>query len=296
MVELSYEELNRDVARILPSTIRDLEMHLKSYLDKCGLFYKCFCRVKSANSVCDKIQRKNYLFTKKKLQDLIGIRIVVYFKNDIRLCEKIIEQHFEVLDVTKDEEKTEVFRPQRINYVCRLPQKMVKNFDSNLWNYPIDQSFEVQIRTIFSEGWHEVEHDFRYKCQEEWINNLDLSRNLNGIFATLDNCDWAIRHLFQEVSYRHYKNREWIPMLKNTFLIRITDIEDMDDILNYFNQNNDVAKQFFRLDREQFITCLVDIERKVPLRMRTIVLLANLLLIKDEYLSSITSEALRDLV
>ncbi|MBK7959276.1 MAG: hypothetical protein IPK03_14995 [Bacteroidetes bacterium] len=30
-------------------------------------------------------------------------------------------------------------------------------------NSLVDSTFEVQLRTILSEGWHEIDHDLRYK-------------------------------------------------------------------------------------------------------------------------------------
>lgn len=198
----AFKDMGRNIDSIAVSVIKSLEKELKSYLDKCGLFYKVFSRIKSSKSVYDKLDNRakkgiqNY-----KMQDLIGIRIVLYFKSDIKLCEKLINQHFNVLDISKDEELTDKFCPQRINYVCSLPEDVVNEFDPIIWTYPIDKSFEVQIRTIFSEGWHEIEHDFRYKCLSDWDKNEDLSRTLNGIFATLDNCDWTILSLLTEVAY-----------------------------------------------------------------------------------------------
>lgn len=160
----TYDQLKIDINRISISTIKELENDIKNYLDKCGLFYKVFVRIKTANSIIEKLEnrkkknRQNY-----KLQDLVGVRIVLYFKNDIQLCEKLIQQHFQVLNTSRDSEDPEKFRAQRINYVCRLPENIKINFEEKIWEYPIDTSFEIQIRTIFSEGWHEIEHDFRYK-------------------------------------------------------------------------------------------------------------------------------------
>lgn len=34
----------------------------------------------------------------------------------------------------------------------------------------IDDTFEIQIKTMFFEGWHEIEHDMRYKGEELWKN------------------------------------------------------------------------------------------------------------------------------
>lgn len=297
MKQWTYDEMKYDIDNISLATIKGLENQLKDYLDKCGLFYKVFSRIKSSVSVQEKLDDR---FSKNifdyKMQDLVGIRIVLYFKNDIPLCEKIIKQHFSVLNISKDEEETDKFRPQRINYVCELSEETIRNFDDKVWKYPIEKSFEIQIRTIFSEGWHEIEHDFRYKCLADWETNEDLSRTLNGIFATLDNCDWTISSLLTEVAYRHYKANEWIPMLKNTLRIRIRDSDEMDDILKYFDENRDVAKQFFRMDREEFLLWLSDVRAKIPLKLKNLVLLVNIYGIHDPYIESITPQFMKDLV
>ena len=141
-----------------------------------------------------------------------------------------------------------------------------------------------------------LEHDFSYKCLSDWDKNEDLSRTLNGIFATLDNCDWTILSLLTEVAYRHYKAGEWIPMLKNTFRMRILDDEGMDDILKYFDENKEIAKAFLRLERESFLVWLSDIYTQIPLRLKNVVFLANMYSIKDSYLEEITPEVIKNIV
>lgn len=297
MDKVRLDKIRRDISGISPSAIKELERDIKRYLDKCGLFYKVFSRIKTAESICEKLTdreskgRQNY-----KLQDLVGVRIVLYFKSDIQLCEKIIQQHFEVLDVSRDDEEPERFKAQRINYVCKLSESVISNFEANIWEHPIDKTFEIQIRTIFSEGWHEIEHDFRYKCKEDWNEYDDLSRTLNGVFATLENCDWAISSLLTQIAYSHYKSGSWIPMLKNTLKMRIADVENMDDILDYFDKNRDVAKMFFRIEREEFLLWLSDAKIKIPLSLRNVVLLVNIHQVRDEYLLSKTSEKLIQLI
>ena len=228
------------------------------------------------------------------MQDLIGIRIVLYFKSDIKLCEKLINQHFDVLDISKDKELTDKFCPQRINYVCSLPEDVVNEFDPIIWTYPIDKSFEVQIRTIFSEGWHEIEHDFRYKCEDEWKESLDLSRTLNGVFATLENCDWTIENLLRELAYKHYKNKEWIPMLKNILKMRIIDEGNMEKIVDCFNRDNTIAKMFLRMNREEFLVFISDSENTLPMKLSTIVYLVNLVEVKNKELLKNTPKLLLD--
>lgn len=287
------EHLMNQISNISASVTRDFEKMIKKLLDKCGLYYKCFCRVKSYKSVSEKIQdriaqgKSDY-----KLQDLIGVRIVVYFKRDIPLCERLIQENFHVDNISKDRERDEIFKPQRINYVCKIPDEMMINFDSQLWNQSIDNTFEIQIRTIFSEGWHEIEHDFRYKCEEEWKESLELSRTLNGVFATLENCDWTIENLLRELAYKHYKNREWIPMLKNVLKMRIVDEGDMEKIIECFNDDIAIAKMFLRMDREDFLVFISELESALPMKLSTIVYLVNLVQFQNEKLIKNTPKLL----
>lgn len=67
-------------------------------LDKVGIYYRSFARIKSPSSLALKLNRKNekYERERSKLQDIIGVRIVLYFEDDVVLCRKIIEKMFEV--------------------------------------------------------------------------------------------------------------------------------------------------------------------------------------------------------
>ncbi len=294
---MKYEQLKMNVSGVSFSIIKELENEIKNYLDKCGLFYKVFSRIKTADSIVEKLmEREKRGVAEYKMQDFIGIRIVLYFKDDIKLCEKIIKQHFSVLNISRDNEEPDIFRAQRINYVCDLPLNIKSQIEDKIWDYKIDTSFEIQIRTIFSEGWHEIDHDFRYKCKDDWQEFEDDSRTLNGILATLENCDWAISSLFSQVAYKHYKNEQWIPMLKNVFRIRIANYEQMEAILVYFNSHKDVAKQFYRIDREEFLVWLSDIKNRIPLSLKNIVYLVNVQQIHDEYITSLIPERLKVLI
>ena len=293
MKNYTCEELKKDIDRISVSIIRPLEVELRNYLDKCGLFYKVFMRIKKSNSIIEKLEnRRQNEVAGYKLQDLVGIRIVLYFKSDIALCEKLIQQHFSVDNKSKDDQDAEKFKAQRINYVCWLPEDVKNRFDTRVWEYPIDATFEIQIRTIFSEGWHEIEHDFRYKCLDEWDDFEDQSRTLNGILATLENCDWGISSLVEQMTYKDYKNAKCIPMMKNVFRIRITDVDDMQEILAYFDENKEAAKAFFRIDRQEFLLHLSDIKIDVPLNLKNVVCLANIYQVKDKYIQGITPKSL----
>ena len=80
------------------------------------------------------------------------------------------------------------------------------------------KTFEVQIRTTFSEGWHEVDHEVRYKHKEAWEQHYEFSRELNGIYATLEVCDRSMVNLLERLAYRNYKNMEIEAMVRHKFL------------------------------------------------------------------------------
>ena len=169
----------------------ELENMISRELDAGGLLYRIFSRAKERGSVLKKIQNKidEYIREDKKLQDAIGIRIVLYFADDIDICINILKRFFRLLEVVYDRPDTETFRPQRINTVFELPKGMDGISKEIRDKCRIDNTIEIQIRTIFSEGWHEVEHDLRYKYKSDWDDEIEMSRDLNGIFAMLEMCD-----------------------------------------------------------------------------------------------------------
>lgn len=294
MVDL--ENLREHVGAISHSIAQELERDISIHFDKCGIFYRIFSRCKSADSTVHKIEIKEIEYEKKnkKMQDLLGIRLVLYFKDDIDLCIKIIENNFQILEIVRDEEKSEEFRPMRLNIVCRMPNKIVDYFAPDIWDFPIDKTFEIQIRTIFSEGWHEVEHDLRYKHKEKWIEHAELSRNLNGIFATLETCDWAILNVLDQLTYQKYKVKDWDSMLRNHLRIRMDNNNLSAQIVDLFNENHLLAKEFYKVDRKQLLLSLSEpTTHTLPKNIDNIVFLINGLIVKNTKLSEITPQLIK---
>lgn len=297
MTEEQIYNMKRELNSVSGAVTRDVEKMICSWLNQCGLFYKIFSRVKKGDSVEDKLRRKWVEYgAQYKMQDLVGVRIVLYFKEDISLCEKIIDNHLDVIEVVHDNKGNQNFGPQRINYVCKMPEELLIHFESDIWTYPFDKTFEIQLRTVFSEGWHEVEHDFRYKYKEEWIQHEELARALNGVFATLENCDWTIANILNKMAYQNYKDKSWVSMLRNKLQIRIHDTRGMERIIAYFDENPEVAKDFYRLDRQEFLLALSNLKRGVPLTMLNVVFLLNLWEIKDSKILEMTPALLQNLM
>lgn len=244
-----------DLPNIPESTIYNLIAQLQQSLDKTGIYYRLFSRIKSPSSFNKKLTKKrtekgdSYL-----LQDLVGIRIVLYFLDDIDICDKLINETFKVdlphCNISKPSKNT--FNAIVYNYVCQLPNDIVQSIGENIFvEYPIDKTFEIQIRTVFSEGWHEIEHDLRYKMEDAWKNHENSERTLNGIMATLETCNWSIIALFDDLAYQNYKSEEWEYMIRNKYRLHFsgnTINTELKDLMN--NKENELAKKIFRIKRE----------------------------------------------
>ena len=207
-----------------------------------------------------------------------------------------LPREFQVVDISEDVEKETVFAPTRLNYVCKLPLQIKSQIMSDFWErVPIDDTFEIQIRTIFSEGWHEVEHDLRYKCKEDWENENEMSRALNGIFATLETCDWSILSLFDKLAYKNYQSQKWEAMLRNKFRIRIKGDKINESIRKVFENDKNIIKRFFRIDREEFVFQLSSRKiSSIPKTIDNIVYIANNMFVHNEELDSITPEIIKN--
>ena len=279
--------------KFLMAPEKEIQNRIEKELNRCGLMYRVFSRCKSQESAYEKLQRKHQKYTesKTKMQDIVGVRIVLYFKDEIDICIRLLQKIFKQDNYEHDQLDIETFKPQRINYVFKTPE--------DIFNIPqmlsdaclIDNTFEVQIRTIFSEGWHEVEHDIRYKYKDEWKNELALARELNGIFAVLEMCDNNILAICDQMAYNKYKNCDWESMIRHKFRLRMSSAPLSDKIKKILNQFAQTAgKELFRFDRGEMISFFGEIV--IPKTCDNIVFICNELKIHNAELKKITPEIL----
>jgi len=246
-------------------------------LQRAGLLCRVFSRGKTDESIEVKLSGGEYSIGGKLLQDAVGIRVVLYFQEDITVVDEILKKNFEI-DPNPNSSSIDVpvkdrFAVSRYNLIFKFPEEHCDEVRRVVKSRPIDATFEVQIRSVFSEGWHEVEHDLRYKCKEFWLDHDDLSRTLNGIMATLETSEWSMKSLFEDLAYRHYKNKKWIPMLMNR--LRIRSVPDLSpELLEYFD-DADFAKGMFRIDR-RFVILLFSEQRMVAPTLNNAVYIWNL--------------------
>lgn len=278
---------------LVEQSIREM---IESNLGRTGLLYRLYSRIKSSDSINEKIVRKGYAESGKLIQDVIGLRIMTYFSEDIDVLINYFSSIFTVIDMEYDNPDM-TFNPVRINLVCRMPNEQLKEFNTwksiyqDSFKY-IDSTFEIQVRTTLSEGWHEIEHNMRYKCKNEWSSLENESKLLNGIHATLDISDRTLFRLFEEIAYQHYKNMNWTGMLRNKFRLRFN-LEPLSPaIVSVFNQNKAVAKRFYKMERNTVINEIIKRDLQLEISFDNIIYLCNYLEVKNEEIFRLTPKPL----
>ncbi|EIO4563871.1 RelA/SpoT domain-containing protein [Vibrio parahaemolyticus] len=279
--------------KMLPSLIeKAIVGDITDTLNRIGIMYRIFSRAKDIRSLTKKINSKpKYLQGRAKIQDLIGIRIVLYFPDDIELVRKAMSATYveRRKDASIDDLDDNTFKPVRYNLVYELPSESHYELDCEN-SYCVDDTFELQIRTVLSEGWHEVEHDLRYKFQDDWRQSSTESRKLNGVYASLETNEWTMIRILEEVAYKHYKQKNWEAMLRQKLRLRIQDFELEEDINQLFHSDIELAKKFFRIDREELISELYNKGFDYPLTLKNLVWFANTIFIRNDTILSSTPE------
>jgi hypothetical protein len=212
----------------------------------------------------------------------------LYFPDDIELVHGVISSIYteSKTDASVDDFDANTFKPVRYNLVYHLLNDLEYSISTN--GEFVDSTFELQIRTVLSEGWHEVEHDLRYKYKGDWISSPGESRKLNGVYAALETSEWTMVQLLEEVAYKHYKNKSWEAMFRQKLRLRMRGFELGEELTQIFDTDNELAKKFFRVDRLNLIEELYKRDYSYPLELSNVVLFCNAVFVKNEIIKDIT--------
>ncbi len=277
---------------------KDVETELRGIveerLEQCAFYHRTFSRIKSPVSLEHKYDFKVYDDT-NKIQDLIGIRVNLYFEDDLELCQDILEKSFEFIEWASTEADEEEFKATKINGIFRLPGYVKERISQDTWEMGIDDTFEVQLKTMFFEGWHEIEHDFRYKNEHIWSDRIAYSRYFNSVLATLELCDKSVITIFNDLGHDLYKEGYWQEMIQVHFRLKMGDAVLYDEVKerfveSYRQETNNLAKQIFKCPRKRLIDALMKRNYRIPINVNTIVALVNEFQLHDDRLTKIFKE------
>ncbi|NQY21394.1 MAG: RelA/SpoT family protein [Campylobacteraceae bacterium] len=269
--------------------IKKLSEMIEKEFARIGILFRVFSRVKSDESISRKINNNpdKYSENGKKIQDIYGLRITLYFPDDTPIAQSALENIFKHDRVSSkiDSPNSISFEAIRYNLIFSLPTNLEE--ESLLCKNPlVDSTFEVQLRTVLSEGWHEVEHDLRYKHKSDWEEHNDLNRALNGIYASLETADWSMMRVFEELSYRHYKNNEFEAMLRTKFRLRFQG-KLKNEINDFLKNNENVSQRISEVNRKNLMLKITKNKINIPLTYNNLIFIINFYFIKNEDLKNL---------
>jgi ppGpp synthetase/RelA/SpoT-type nucleotidyltranferase len=121
-------------------------------------------RVKEKDSLSGKIDSKDHYSCLEDITDIVGIRIITYYSDEVDLIAKIIENEF-YIDKKNSTDKRKTIAHDRFGYLSLHYIISLKNERVLLTEYSRfkDLKAELQIRSILQHTWAEIEHDIGYK-------------------------------------------------------------------------------------------------------------------------------------
>jgi putative GTP pyrophosphokinase len=125
-------------------------------------------RVKERSSLLKKIEKKDKYTYLAELTDIIGIRAITHYSDDVDRIASIIEQEF-TIDIENSIDKRASLDPDRFGYLSLHYVVGLSENRSELIEYRRFEGLklEIQIRSILQHTWAEIEHDIGYKSKIE---------------------------------------------------------------------------------------------------------------------------------
>ena len=126
------------------------------------------------------------------ISDLVGIRIVCLYEDQIVLLSEMLQQHFKILDITDKissvESTEEFFGYKGLHMDLALNDEMAVL--PKYLTYA-DNSFEVQIRSLIQDAWSVLDHKIKYKKSIP----IDLKRRINILSALFELADREFKEI-----------------------------------------------------------------------------------------------------
>ena len=159
-------------------------------------------RIKTPQSILNKMQRKKYALNYKNMidsiNDIAGVRVVCPLKSDIKKIKRLLK---EIPDIDIIEEKDYIRKPKKSGY---YGYHLIMEIPVNYKEHDILVKVELQIRTMAMDFWATVEHKARYKTKNK-LSFFD-SKKLSLYAKILNLMDNKIVKIYQKQQKNLLKN------------------------------------------------------------------------------------------
>jgi ppGpp synthetase/RelA/SpoT-type nucleotidyltranferase len=140
------EQLIEQASNLLKAALREQNIQLNTFEG----------RIKTEESLAGKLEKKGYKYrTLHDVTDIVGIRVVTYYTDDVDKVAAIAKQIFDIdwkNSVDKRKHQLNSFGYLSLHYICYLKEGPLRTIP-----------FEIQMRTALQHVWSAIEHDIGYK-------------------------------------------------------------------------------------------------------------------------------------
>ncbi|GAA5095922.1 hypothetical protein GCM10023210_29190 [Chryseobacterium ginsengisoli] len=182
-----YSSFSFKVEKVLKKLCRNFSIH------------QITSRVKTKESLAQKVIKKNKYIHLDDITDILGLRIITYFEDDISKIEEILNREFKIDWINSTDKgniEIDKFGYRSVHYILQLSDNRAQS--SEFAEYK-DIKFEIQIRSILQHSWAEIEHDLGYKSFIEIPQKA--KRTFYRVAALLEQADIEFTKLKKEIHY-----------------------------------------------------------------------------------------------
>ena len=248
----TYKKLSHDVNEIITTLLEVNQIKISNMA----------IRIKSEEALRNKVMYKNKYSHLDEITDILGVRIITLFENDVDTILGLLEKTFEVCEIV-DKRKKE--RSSRIEFGYNSLHVIVKFTDArcSLVEYQKYQDirFEIQLRTVLQHAWAEVEHGLGYKSYYE--PPMSVKRKLNRLAATLEILDEEFENIRYDIALYNQSIDKVEKIMK-------TDI-NKNSLIAYVNNSDFLNQLVHKIAKEQNFMIIRDSsfisQQKVPTKL-----------------------------
>lgn len=191
-----WENIYKEEHAIYKEFTDKLQKLIRELLQKHTIDAQIEYRTKDIAKFIEKIQReeKEYKNPLKEVTDLVGIRLIAYYKEDVDKIGEIIKKEFDV-DLKNSIDKAQILDPDRFGYLSVHYVISLSPLRKELteWKAFANIKAEIQVRTVLQHAWAAIDHKLRYKTAKEVPKNL--RRQLFRLSALLELADGEFSNL-----------------------------------------------------------------------------------------------------
>jgi ppGpp synthetase/RelA/SpoT-type nucleotidyltranferase len=192
-----HAEVYAERYETLVDTASNLESHIQSLLRDTPHIDRISARAKGPSRFAAKAVKegegggRKYADPLLQIQDQIGARVIVFYKQDVERVATVLERYFRPIErqdlVPESDWEFGYFGR---HWVFALIDDVVPR-DADRDEVP--RFFELQVKTLFQHAWSEANHDLGYKSP------VDLSADQRRRFAYTAAQAWGADRVFAEL-------------------------------------------------------------------------------------------------